>query len=135
MTVVYLQINDWNPYPKESKRLINDYLEGLINIEDESIGAQPLYDWIKENKLCINQDVYDQSLQYWITTTKEWLEENFPELLLFANEEPKDDCFKGDRKWFLRYCDENVGLFFINESSWGDELTEENLKRLVNLGE
>lgn len=110
-TVVYFQCNDWNPYPDAAYRFIYDYIEGPVYAEHESsvIKSRDEQDkWIKENDLCINSDIYDMSIEYWVTTTKEWLAENFPELLQFAMEEPDDE-------WFLKYEESNVGEFFIND--------------------
>lgn len=38
-------------------------------------------EWIRENKLVVVESLVDMSMNFCITTTKEWVEENCPELL------------------------------------------------------
>lgn len=120
-TVVYFQCNDWEPYPNEAERFIYNYLEGSIYANEEGFNAvnKTIDDelkWIEANSLCINCDSYDQSVQYWVTTTREWLEENFPELVEYASEEPQDYMYKGDKKYFLKYIKENIGQHWATET-------------------
>lgn len=120
-TVVYFQCNNWNPYPEEAGRFIYDYLEGTLYTNYEQCNPvnkteQECLNWIKSNDLCINCDIYDQSVQYWVTTTKEWIKENFPELLEYASEEPQDDIYEGDKKYFLKYIEENIGQHWATET-------------------
>jgi len=55
------------------------------------------------------------SSHYWITTTKEWLEQNFPELLCDATETGKDWLYEDDKRYFLKYMPENYGNHFVTE--------------------
>lgn len=122
-TIVYFQCNNWEPYPEEAERFIYNYLEGsvYVHVKDEQFNVvnktiEEELAWIKSNDLCINCDIYDQSVQYWVTTTKEWLEENFPELVEYASEEPQDYMYKGDKKYFLKYIEENIGQHWATET-------------------
>lgn len=109
MTIVYLQCNDWSPSPEKASRLIYDYLEGSIYDKNSVIKTvEEKLEWVKTNKLCINTDIWNMSIQYWITTTKEWLELNFPELLPYCSETPDDD-------YYLEYTEDNYGEFYIND--------------------
>jgi len=117
-TVVYLQINNWTP-PENQERFLSCYLEGSLTDWDveypEGVVCHTVDEeeqWMVDNKLCINNDVYDMSSHYWITTTKEWIEKNFPELLCDASETGKDWLYKNDRKYFLKYMPENYGIHF-----------------------
>lgn len=121
-TIVYFQCNNWTPYPEEASRFIYDYLEGDFCSEDPDSTSvlktpEEIDKWIRENDLCINQDLYDMSNQYWVTTTKEWLEENFPELLGVASEIPEDDLWVGDHMNFLQYREENVGCHLVENEN------------------
>lgn len=128
-TVVYFQCNDWSPSPKEAERFIHQYLEGDFSEHTPMKTDAEVDEWIENDCLCINCDIYDMSIQYWITTTKEWLEQNFPELLSFVSEEPKDYLFKGDKKYFLKYSEENIGVhWWTNEKDY-----EENMDRFVKV--
>lgn len=137
-TVVYLQCNDWCPSPAEAEKFIYDYLEGYHDSIDNPNAVLKTQEetetWIKENDLCINTEIYDMSIQYWVTTTKEWLEDNFPELLPYASEEPKDYMFEGDKKYFLKYEEENVGEWMISDQeSWSKPTFERDKHRLIEL--
>jgi len=120
-TVVYIQMNNWHKRDC-NKRFFYCYLEGAlstmngINVEyPEGIVCKTSDEeeqWMIDNKLCINNDVYDMSSQYWITTTKEWVERNFPELMPYVSEDPEDYMYKNDRKYFLKYTQENYGIHF-----------------------
>lgn len=136
-TVVYFQCNDWSPSPKEAENFIYNYLEGYhdsIDNPNAVLKTQEEVDtWYKENDLCINTEIYDMSLHFWVTTTKEWLEDNFPELLPYASEEPKDYMFKGDKKYFLKYEEENVGEWMISDQEpWSKPSFEKDKHRLIN---
>lgn len=63
--IVYLEINDWTP-TRLQKKFIDDLLARM----------NP-----KIEKICIHCEVWDQSMNYWITCERDWLERNYPELL------------------------------------------------------
>lgn len=141
-TIVYFQCNDWVPSPEAASKFIYAYLEGSLYYKEQPFDFEVVtkttdeeHDWIKKNRLCINVDVYDQSLQYWVTTTKEWVEENFPELLPYVSEEPKDDMFKGDKKYYLKYTEENIGVFNITNwlESYEPEEFEKEKYKLIDI--
>jgi len=119
--VVYIQINDWHA-KDYNKRLLYCYLEGYQTIASnvtvdypEGVVCKTIDEaeqWMIDNKLCINSDCYDMSSQMWITTTKEWVENNFSELMPYVSENPEDYMYKNDRKYFLKYIPENYGMHF-----------------------
>ena len=109
--IVYFELNNWTPgdhYPIDEPFLTwigDDY---NIHFQNEN--------WVKENKLCVVRDIIDMSVNFCITATKEWVEENCPKLLTdyreFLREPEEDGCvygdFGGDK--FLEYSEENIGV-------------------------
>lgn len=96
--IVYFGCNDWYPEPKESERLVYEYLEK--DAEKFAI----------DNKLCIKIDIVDMSISYYITAKRSFFEEKFLELLPLIKNEPYDFLFKGDKELFLEYKEENIGV-------------------------
>lgn len=89
--IVYLEINDW--FPTESERkLKDDLLSTNINLKTEEI--------------CVSWEVWDQSVNYWITCKRDWLEKNYPELLSKAKEKEPEH---------LEWKPENYGYHSITE--------------------
>ena len=75
MDIVYFSLNNWIPnvcYPYADP--FKTWMETL----EETLANE---DWCKENKLCVYVGVVDQSLNFTISATKEWVEKNCPELL------------------------------------------------------
>lgn len=74
--IVYFELNNWfsgMDYPDAEPFITwmsNDLKQYFRNEE-----------WVKENKLCVVHSIVDMSMNYCITATKEWVEENCPELL------------------------------------------------------
>ena len=113
MDIVYFSLNNWVPgvcYPNVDP--FKTWMETL----EETLANE---DWCKENKLCVYVGVVDQSLNFTISATKEWVEKNCPELLteytqfVFTPEEGKtipdhDDWYQ----LFLEYCEENFGITY-----------------------
>ena len=84
--VVYLVMNDWTPSQAEE-----NFLKSLNDLT---------------GKVCISCEVWDQSMNYWITCEKSWLEKNFPRLLNdIVEKEPEH----------LDWKPENYGYHFITE--------------------
>ena len=105
--IIYFELNDWEPdeyYPNEEP--FKTWMETL---------PFPLIDdkWAKENKLCIAYELIDQSMNYCITASKKWVEENCPRLLthyqqfLRGSENNEARGHWGTK--FLEYIPENFG--------------------------
>ena len=77
--------------------------------------------WIEENKLVVVESLVDMSMNFCITTTKEWVEENCPELLSkykeFIRKVDEDDEPPYGRFGcpFLEYDEENIGYHYAEE--------------------
>ena len=108
--IVYFELNNWTRgthYPAEEP--FSSWMDNLKNIpfNDEN--------WVKENKLCVVRSMIDMSLNYCITTTKEWVEKNCPKLLTeyqqFLRNPEKDGKVYGnfDDEFFV-YSEENIGI-------------------------
>ena len=100
--IVYFACNNWNPIPEDSIRLIYD------NLENEN-GK----DFPERNKLCVNVEVVDMSLSYYITANRIFFKKQFPELLAFVRTEPYDFLWENDRQYFLEYKEENIGYNYV----------------------
>lgn len=74
--IVYFELNNWFEgidFPNTEPFITwcsNDY---NLYFNNEK--------WVKENKLCVVQTIIDMSVNWCITATKEWVEENCPDLL------------------------------------------------------
>lgn len=89
--IIYFELNNWTPgtdYPGEEPFLSWMGNDLKLRFRNE--------DWVKENKLCVVESLVDMSTNFCITATREWVEENCPNLLT-------------EHKQFLRYPDK-----------WGD---------------
>ena len=108
--IIYFELNNWFPgehYPDEEPftTWIGNDLTIYYNNEE----------WVKKNKLCVVKDIIDMSVNFCITATKEWVEDNCPRLLTDFTEflrEPNED---GDvfGQWgghFLEYSEDNIGI-------------------------
>ena len=72
--IIYFELNNWSPdddYPDAEPYLT--WLE-----DDENIIFIDNEQWVKDNKLCVAFEIIDQSLNFCITATKKWVEENCP---------------------------------------------------------
>ena len=108
--IVYFELNNWasgRDYPDDEPFIAWMSNDLNIKFKDE--------EWIKENKLCIVADLVDMSTNFCITTTKEWVEQNCPELLTkyreFLRGPDEDGCVYGRfGHKFLEYEEGNVGI-------------------------
>lgn len=117
MEIVYFELNNWfrgRDYPDAQPFItwISDDLNIYFNNED----------WVKENKLCIVCTMVDMSLNFCITTTKEWVDKNCPDLFTnytqFLRKKDKDGCIYGQfGDEFLEYKKENIGIFY----NWNED--------------
>ena len=124
--ILYFQCNDWRPTPEEASKFIDHINGDLFATEDNEYGIGAAEQWMKNNELCVNCDVYDMSCQYWVSCKESWLEMFFPELLPYTNEVPIDDSWIGDAKFFLKYEEKNFGWHYIDEKSYNENADEKD---------
>ena len=116
MDIVYFELNNWfsgRDYPNAEPFL--SWMKDDLNqkFRDE--------EWIKENKLVVVESLVDMSMNFCITATKEWVEENCHELLsTYKNfvRKPKDDEDVPYGRFgcpFLEYKEENIGYHYAEE--------------------
>ena len=111
--IVYFELNNWScghDYP-DAEPFVSWMWDDLnIKFNDEQ--------WVKDNKLCVVFDFVDMSCNFCITTTKEWVKENCPELLTkYTNflrfPDKYGDVYSRFGHEFLPYKEENIGIKFI----------------------
>ena len=116
MDIVYFELNNWfsgRDYPNAEPFLswMRDDLNQKFRDEE----------WIKENKLVVVESLVDMSMNFCITATKEWVEENCHELLsTYKNfvRKPEDDEDVPYGRFgspFLEYKEENIGYHYAEE--------------------
>lgn len=97
--IIYCEFNNWSLgkyYPA-----VEPFLSWLSN--DMNIVFNHSQ-WVKSQKMCVVRHMIDMSTNYCITTTREWVEKNCPELLTKYQE-------------FLRYPDKYGEVY----GQFGDE--------------
>ena len=120
MDIVYFELNNWfsgRDYPNAEPFLswMRDDLNQKFRDEE----------WIKENKLVVVESLVDMSMNFCITATKEWVEENCHELLsTYKNfvRKPEDDEDVPYGRFgcpFLEYKEENIGYHYADEIECG----------------
>ena len=116
MDIVYFELNNWfsgRDYPNAEPFLswMRDDLNQKFRDEE----------WIKENKLVVVESLVDMSMNFCITATKEWVEENCHELLsTYKNfvrkpEDGEDVPYGRFGCPFLEYKEENIGYHYAEE--------------------
>ena len=116
MDIVYFELNNWfsgRDYPNAEPFL--SWMKDDLNqkFRDE--------EWIKENKLVVVESLVDMSMNFCITATKEWVDENCHELLsTYKNfvRKPEDDEDVPYGRFgspFLEYKEENIGYHYADE--------------------
>ena len=116
MDIVYFELNNWfsgRDYPNAEPFL--SWMKDDLNqkFRDE--------EWIKENKLVVVESLVDMSMNFCITATKEWVEENCYELLsTYENfvrkpEDGEDVPYGRFGCPFLEYEEENTGYHYADE--------------------
>ena len=119
MEVIYFELNNWSrgrDYPATEPFIgwMERHLLPIFRNEK----------WVEENNLCIRASIVDMSQNFCITATKEWVEQNCPELLTkytqFLREPDKYGDVEGQFGCpFLEYDESNIGLDW-----WSDEEDE-----------
>ena len=116
MDIVYFELNNWFAgcdYPDAEPFL--SWMKDDLNqkFRDE--------EWIKENKLVVVESLVDMSMNFCVTATKEWVENNCPELLYtYENfvrkpEDGEDVPYGRFECPFLEYNEENIGYHYAEE--------------------
>ena len=120
--VVFFELNNWQrgkDYPNA---------EPFITwISDDFNICLRSNKWAKENKLCVAASHVDMSSNFCITATREWVEQNCPELLtkyrefLREGEEEDEDGVLWSGVYgrfgteFLKYDEVNFGVKWVEE--------------------
>lgn len=116
MDIIYFEVNNWFAgcdYPDAEPFL--DWMRDDFNqkFRDE--------EWIKENRLVVVESSVDMSMNFCVTATKEWVENNCPELLsTYENfiRKPDDDEETPYGRFkcpFLEYNEDNIGYHYAEE--------------------
>lgn len=112
---VYFELNNWfagRDYPDNERFL--KWMGNDLNLAFDN------EEWVTTNKLCVVRTIIDQSINFCITATKEWVNENCPEILteyaqfLREPDENGDVCSRFGMS-FLEYCDENIGITEVED--------------------
>ena len=119
--IVYFELNNWSAgedYPNEEPFLTWIGKDTNIYFNDDN--------WVEENQLCVVVSIIDQSVNFCITSTKDWVEDHCPNLLDYEKFLRYPEM--GEKLpygiWdnhFLEYSKENVGIHYevLNEDgSW-----------------
>ena len=113
MEVIYFELNNWfagRDYPTDEPFLS---WVSEIKFRDE--------EWIKENKLVVVESLVDMSMNFCITATRDWVEQNCPELLSTYKEfirQPEEDDEAPYGRFgcpFLKYQEGNIGYHYADE--------------------
>ena len=115
MEIIYFELNNWfsgRDYPDAEP--FRSWMKDDLNqkFRDE--------EWIKENKLIVVESLVDMSTNFCITTTKEWVYKNCPELLSIYKEfirysETDDIPYGRFGCPFLEYDENNIGYHYAEE--------------------
>jgi hypothetical protein len=113
--IVYFELNNWikgKHYPNDEpfiSWLSNNY---AITFNNEK--------WVKDNQLCVVKSNVDMSINFCITATKEWVQNNCPKLLTtyqnflrYSNDDEPPIGKFGDI--FLEYLPENFGITYLEK--------------------
>lgn len=90
--IVYLFVNDWEPSPREASKLCRWFLQNHYSEEE-----------IVKEKLCVAYEIWDMSISMWITCSKDFIENKYPELLPYVTEKPQEPEY-------LEWKPENYGM-------------------------
>lgn len=119
--IIYFELNNWccgRDYPDAEPFM--SWMRGFLPIfRNEK--------WVKENKLCVRASNVDMSQNFCISATKEWVEQNCPELLTKYTQFLRKPDKYGDVDGrfgcpFLEYEESNFGITWWYED--GEEPDE-----------
>ena len=129
--IIYFELNNWtieHGYPACSP-----FIEWMLGVVSPLLNEN----WCKEQKICVVVERVDLSLNFKVTATRKWVEENCPCLLekkysKFVHQ-LEDDYDDDDKEYFeahgygegpfLKYCEENFGMkvWDYDLGEWFDE--------------
>lgn len=119
--IVYFELNNWflgQDYP-DAEPFITWMKDTILQFRNT--------EWVKENKLCVVDGNVDMSVNFCITATKEWVENNCPELLTrytqFIRTPDEDgEVYGRFGAPFKEYTEENIGIYYWDylEDCWED---------------
>lgn len=128
--IIYFELNNW--MPGEDFPNAEPFITWCANDFNLKFNSD---EWCKENRLVVTHGTIDMSTNWCICATKEWVEENCPELLTKYTEFLRPDMHSHFGQPFLEYeeclfgchwCDENlktgVWEFYDDE----DEVVEDD---------
>ena len=123
--IIHFELNNWTPgkdYPAEEPFIT--WIGNDLNIHFNSDN------WVQENKLCVVRSIIDMSVNFCITTTKEWVEKNCPKLLTEYQDflrHPDEDGFVEGRfgNYFLDYTENNIGITDDNDDEFDNYSAED----------
>lgn len=111
--IVYFELNNWCPgrdYPIE---------EPFITWMSFPIKFFANDEWVKFNKLVVVQRFVDMSVNFCVSATKSWVENNCPTLLTkhtkFLRQRNRYGDVDGNFAEFMEYCDENIGIHELED--------------------
>ena len=87
--------------------------------------------WCQENKLVVTRGVIDQSINWCIGATKEWVEKTCPELLTKYTTFLRPDIKSHWDMPFIEYSEDNIGLHVCDlnyDTNKWEFYTEEEIK-------
>lgn len=134
--IIYFELNNWvggDDYPFAEPFLTWCGNDEHLYFNDEK--------WVKENKLCVVKEYIDMSNNWCVTATREWVEQNCPDLLSDSGTftttqvvykvyytsmhpycsflripDPKTGVVKGQfGTVFLEYSEDNIGIHCIED--------------------
>lgn len=125
LDIVYFELNNWicgKSYPNAEPFL--SWLTDFNDIKFDNIN------WIKKNKICVVESIIDMSINFCITATKEWVDDNCPELLTKYMEFLRfpDEYGDVEGKWgnhFKEWSEDNIGLYYEYEDKESGQWIEE----------
>lgn len=110
--IIYFEFNMWEPgrfYPDEEP------FRSWVELgENDSYPLLDNEEWVKENELCVAICLIDQSVNYCVSATKEWVEKTCPKLLTHYSQFLRHPNKQGNilGQWgtiFLPYVVDNIG--------------------------
>ena len=116
MEIVYFELNNW--FAGRDYSNTEPFLGWMKNDLKQKFRDEK---WIEENKLVVVESFVDMSMNFCITTTKEWVEKNCPELLSTYKEFTRKADEDGEPPYgrfgcpFLEYDEENIGYHYAEE--------------------
>lgn len=120
--IIYFELNNWfagDDYPAAEPFLSWMGNDCQLRFIDDA--------WVRENKLCVVANHVDMSVNFCITATKGWVEQNCPELLTkyteFVREyDPEyEEVYGRFGTCFLEYEEDNFGVHWNEtEPLWVD---------------